>query len=467
MSNYKTETKTGLPIKYLKDTKADLWEKIKKFVETNIQNYNSQKNYINEIDNLCRYLKRFYKKELEVVANRTVIHNECISHCFLYAFGTCTESHNNECDKCGKLFTIFHKLKKDISNTLHDELDEYLEYLLYYLAHQTRKTYLNSQFNANLLELDEKGTLIIKDSLELDIQAHDYWSNDPRQDAFFTASSLYAVIESMEKKPKPEWVIIISDNGSHYYNSDLMMILRYWSDWYGIWSKKWIFLEPGEAKTTIDSHHAQIAHTINRHIKLGFDISSGNDIETAISGICGISVSYLKPDRKKDLEKLQLKTIKKPNPNLSIPLTSENIWTVPLPNNTGIQVKRLKKELESRDILKEIDTNKKDLIKELKIELAKETLLKISDNVEYSSNLSSSNNSSSNKRGGKRISKKVWNLLQEYFLEGNIDKSERHTAQSMLSQLKQCAENGIIEEEEIPKLETIRNWIFRYASQHR
>ncbi|RHZ83394.1 hypothetical protein Glove_95g8 [Diversispora epigaea] len=51
------------------------------------------------------------------------------------------------------------------------------------------------------------------------------------------------------------------------------------------------------------------------------------------------------------------------------------------------------------------------------------------------------------KGGGKRISKKVWNLLQEYFLE----------AESMFFQLKQCAENGIIDKEEIPKLETIRN----------
>jgi hypothetical protein len=71
------------------------------------------------------------------------------------------------------------------------------------------------------------------------------------------------------------------------------------------------------------------------------------------------------------------------------------------------------------------------------------------------------------KGGGKRISKKVWHLLQGYFLEGNIDKSERHTAESMLSQLKKCVENGIIDEEEVPKLETIRNWISRYASQHR
>ena len=71
------------------------------------------------------------------------------------------------------------------------------------------------------------------------------------------------------------------------------------------------------------------------------------------------------------------------------------------------------------------------------------------------------------KGSGKRISKKVWNLLQEYFLEGNVNKSERHTAESMLAQLKKNVEDGVIEEEEVPKLETIRNWISRYTSQHR
>ena len=70
------------------------------------------------------------------------------------------------------------------------------------------------------------------------------------------------------------------------------------------------------------------------------------------------------------------------------------------------------------------------------------------------------------KRGGKRIFKKVWNFLQGYFLEGNVNKSERHTAESMLTQLKQNVENGVIEEEEVLKLETIRNWISRYTSQH-
>src|SRR2546430_2295072 len=58
------------------------------------------------------------------------------------------------------------------------------------------------------------------------------------------------------------------------------------------------------------------------------------------------------------------------------------------------------------------------------------------------------------KGGGKRISKKVWNLLQGYFLEGNVNKSERYTAESMLARLKQNVEDKVIEEEEVPKLET-------------
>ncbi|GBC40355.2 hypothetical protein GLOIN_2v1790148 [Rhizophagus irregularis DAOM 181602=DAOM 197198] len=578
MSSYKTETKTGLPVKYLKYTKESLWEKfsyqfpdgvkrtsfmmflqgkqyiyqenlgglcsicshygyeifveMKNFIEKNIQNNNLQS----------------YEQELEIAVNGTVAHNACISHCLPYAFGTCTESHSHECVECGQLFAIFYQLKNDTPITLHNELEEYQEHLLYYLAHQTRKVYLNTQFNANLLELDEKGALIVvdykmkvlpksaretkeqffgkkgwtlhsvlvytrkEDSFELDIQAHDHWSNDPRQDAWFTASN----------------------NGGHYHNADLMMTLRYWQDWYGIWPKKWIFLEPGEAKTTIDSHHAQIAHSINRYVKLGFDISSGKDIENAISGICGTSVSHLEPVRTKEpgkrrnqlpgisnlnghgqllesmlkLEKLQSKTIEKPDPNVSTSSIPKNPWTVPLPNDTGIQVKKLKKnhvkeQLEIRGILKDIDTNKRDLVKELEIALAKDTLAKIPvlDNTNLSShdpysderkNSAKDRNKvildpslqflfwplacgwalkSAQKYGkkgsGKRISKKVWNLLQEYFLEGNVNKSERHTAESMLARLKKNVEDGVIEEEEVPKLETIRNWISRYTSQHR
>jgi hypothetical protein len=67
------------------------------------------------------------------------------------------------------------------------------------------------------------------------------------------------VIEVLDKKP--EWINTISDNGPHYHNSELMVILSYWKEWHNIKVNKWlIFLEAGEAKTSIDSHHVQVLY---------------------------------------------------------------------------------------------------------------------------------------------------------------------------------------------------------------
>ena len=94
-------------------------------------------------------------------------------------------------------------------------------------------------------------------SSELNIAAYDHWSLDTKQDAWFTASCFEAVFETIEEKPK--WISVISDNGSHYHNSELMAIIAHWYDWYQIQDCSWLFLEPGEAKTTIDSHHASVS----------------------------------------------------------------------------------------------------------------------------------------------------------------------------------------------------------------
>jgi len=91
---------------------------------------------------------------------------------------------------------------------------------------------------------------------ELDVQAYNHWSSDTKQDAWFTASYFESVFTTMD--PKPLWVKIISDNGGHYHNSELMSIISHWYDWYNIEVCGWIFLEPGEAKTTVDSHHATV-----------------------------------------------------------------------------------------------------------------------------------------------------------------------------------------------------------------
>ena len=69
------------------------------------------------------------------------------------------------------------------------------------------------------------------------------------------ASSFEAVFETIKYKPK--WIRIISDNGAHYHSSELMAIIAHWNEWYQIEVRDWQFLESGEAKITIDSHHAR------------------------------------------------------------------------------------------------------------------------------------------------------------------------------------------------------------------
>ena len=214
----------------------------------------------------------------------------------MYAFGECNESHTYICNECQEIFQFFQNLKDGLNSSYHNEIQEFQDRILYYLAHQTRKTYLNAQFNAALLDLNEDGAILVvdykmkilpksaretkqeffgkkgwalhtvllytksKNNSEINIQAIDHWSTDARKDAWFSASSLHPVIENLEIKPK--WVSIISDNGPHYHNSELMIIMSKWYEWYGIRVKKWIFLEAGEAKTTVDSHHAQVCNHI-------------------------------------------------------------------------------------------------------------------------------------------------------------------------------------------------------------
>ena len=72
------------------------------------------------------------------------------------------------------------------------------------------------------------------------------------------------------------------------------------------------------------------------------------------------------------------------------------------------------------------------------------------------------------KRGvGKKISPEIRILLERYFLAGNVNKSDRYTAQDMYDELVQYAQEGEIKMEEIPKVATIQNWISRYTREHK
>ncbi|RHZ69121.1 hypothetical protein Glove_290g83 [Diversispora epigaea] len=288
-------------------------------------------NIINRIEKLRMHMKRNFERELVINKDGTLSHDECINHCLLYAFGECDQYHISRCINCDEFFEFFNFLYLHISFEQKNLLDQTKEHLKYFLSHQARKTFLNAQFKLSLAQLDEDGALLITDykmcvlpksaretkeqffgkrgwtlhtiliftqkenEICLDVNAYDHWSTDTKQDAWFTASCFETVFESMKKKPK--WIRIISDNGPHYHNSELMSIIAHWYDWYQIYVRSWLFLEPGEAKTTIDSHHASITHAIKRYIRIGYDIKEGQDIVEAGKNIAGTHFANIEPNR--------------------------------------------------------------------------------------------------------------------------------------------------------------------------
>ena len=62
----------------------------------------------------------------------------------------------------------------------------------------------------------------------------------------------------------------------------------------------------------------------------------------------------------------------------------------------------------------------------------------------------------------------VKTYLEGFFLAGNVNKTDRMSAKDMVIQLKQLAEEGEIQESEVPEIKTVEGWITRYsASLHK
>jgi hypothetical protein len=118
---------------------------------------------LKKVETSKRFLKRDYPKHLHVTCNGTVSHDSCINHCLPFAFGDCDKEHTSECGECNEIFNLFEELQLLLGDEQQEVLKELWEMLVYYLAHLTRKGYLNSQFNANLLQLNNDGILIIVD----------------------------------------------------------------------------------------------------------------------------------------------------------------------------------------------------------------------------------------------------------------------------------------------------------------
>ncbi|CAG8586165.1 32049_t:CDS:1, partial [Racocetra persica] len=64
--------------------------------------------------------------------------------------------------------------------------------------------------------------------------------------------------------------------------------------------------------------------------------------------------------------------------------------------------------------------------------------------------------------GGKRMSDAVKKMLKQMFLQGNIHAKDRMMATDMYNRLKEFANNGELEQDEVPKVLTIQRWISQY-----
>ncbi|RHZ75937.1 hypothetical protein Glove_208g81 [Diversispora epigaea] len=572
ISSYQTDAKTGLPILYLCDQKFNLWNK---FTETYpngmkktafmarlnnstnlkyrddlgglcqicndyefttfenlfniIQSNSNNKTIMNtmfiQLDKLKRHLKRDFEEELAVGLNGKVIHDPCISHCLLFAFGECNNKHQNRCLKCDQFFEFFNFMSENISEDYQSKLTKAKEQLLYFLSHQARKFYLNAQFKAILSELDSNGVVIIADykmrvlpqsaretkqdffgkrgwtlhtilfftkntnSNELNIEAYDHWSLDTKQDAWFTASAFEVVFETIEKKPK--WIKIISDNCPHYHNSELMAIISHWYNWYNIEVRSWLFLEPGEAKTIIDSHHAAITHAIKRYLRIRYDISSGEDIVQAAKGLLGTSLANLEPNRNNEIEDdkyegyirarplphvgnwsnfspsyiadLWNSPLYQPQPLISQCTIPETKWTIPITMESDSNENNININIEDIDTIENINKVEREIEDIIDLTGNNNDIKSIDSEFPLIKGWALKSNQKFGGKGGNRMKKEIKTLLECFFLNGNRNQKDKMNAQDMQTELLKYVEAGELAEDDIPKVSTIQNWISTYA----
>ena len=57
--------------------------------------------------------------------------------------------------------------------------------------------------------------------------------------------------------------------------------------------------------------------------------------------------------------------------------------------------------------------------------------------------------------------------LEGFFLAGNVNKTDRMSAKDMFIELKKLAEEGEIQNDEVPEIKTIEGWNTRYSASLR
>lgn len=96
-------------------------------------------------------MRKDISKEFIVNQAGEALHSDCISHCLLYAFGECNHKHLDICNNCNSFFELFDNIQNSVNANLQPIIEEYQRKLIYFMGHHARKTYLNAQLKASLL----------------------------------------------------------------------------------------------------------------------------------------------------------------------------------------------------------------------------------------------------------------------------------------------------------------------------
>jgi hypothetical protein len=71
------------------------------------------------------------------------------------------------------------------------------------------------------------------------------------------------------------------------------------------------------------------------------------------------------------------------------------------------------------------------------------------------------------KGGGKHLNLDIVEKLKMMFIQGNIEKNKKLSAEEMLKNLEILADNNEINKDDIPKLQQIKSWIARFNQQYK
>ncbi|KAK3748352.1 hypothetical protein QZH41_008194, partial [Actinostola sp. cb2023] len=249
-------------------------------------------------------------------------HSPCQAFCINYSFGCCDEPHSSLCSSVDCLYEVVESVEGDIHvNGSADNKEHQLSILKaivenhsLYTAHLIRTRHQSSYYQYILESMREGELMMIIDykmKIELGLQTRecqrdwygkrgislhgcyviakvsscevvhrvlDLWSDDTKQDTFFTQSALDVIYRWLEISFPNYRVYQFSDNGPHYHNSGLICYLSEVNLVFDLTLVEHVFFEAGEGKTVLDTHFAHVGHKVTRWVKTGHGMHSGEEL---------------------------------------------------------------------------------------------------------------------------------------------------------------------------------------------